>query len=136
MIDYGIRAPDRQTALNYLLKRGILIEQTDEGLQFAPGIAYDEHAITIVLKSAVLDDKTGDVITPAVLDPNYYANIRFTDDSWVSELDKGGTTRQTLPLTKIDSKDAQLTKPIPTRIVDSVSIYKLSDIQTPSRVWL
>lgn len=136
MVDYGIRAPDRQTALDYLLKRGILITQTDEGLQFAPGVAYDENNITIVLKPAVFDEKTGDVITPAVLDPNYYANIRFTDDSWVAELDKGGTTRQTLTLAKADAKDAQLTKPVPNRTVDSVTVYKLSDVATPSRVWL
>lgn len=135
MIDYGIRAPDRQTALDYLLKRGILLEQTDEGLRFAPGVAYDEHPISIVLKPAVLD-KNGDIVTPAVLDQNYHANLRFVDDSWVAELDKGGTTRQTLAVTKADVQEVQKTKPVPNRTVDSVTIYNLRDIATPSRVWL
>lgn len=135
MVDYGIRAPDRQTALDYLLKRGILLEQTDEGLRFAPGVAYDENSITIVLKPAEYD-KDGNIISEAVIDPNYYANIRFVDDSWVPELDKGGTTRQTLTVTKADSKEVQKTKPVPNRTVDSVTVYKLSDVATPSRVWL
>lgn len=135
MVDYGIKAPDRQTALDYLLKRGILLEQTDEGLRFAPGVAYDEHPITIVLKNAELD-KNGEVITPAVVDQNYHANIRFADDSLVPELDKGGTTRQTLPITKADAQEVQKTKPVPNRTVDSVTIYNLKDVATPSRVWL
>jgi hypothetical protein len=135
MIDYGIRAPDRQTALDYLLKRGILLEQTDEGLRFAPGIAYDEHPITIILKPAELD-KNGDVVIPAVIDSNYHANIRFADESLIPELYKGGTTRQTLAVTKASVEESQKTKAIPNRTVDSVTIYKLSDIATPSRVWL
>lgn len=135
MVDYGIKAPDRQTALNYLLKRGILLEQTDEGLRFAPGVAYDEHPITIVLKPAELD-KNGDVITPAVIDQNYHANLRFVDDSWVKELDKGGTTRATLQVTKASAEEVQKIKSIPNRTVDSVTIFKLSDLATPSRVWL
>lgn len=135
MIDYGIKAPDRKTALDYLLKRKILLEQADEGLRFAPGVAYDENNITIVLKPAEYD-KEGNIVSEAVLDQNYYANIRFADESLVLELDKGGTTSETLSLTKAEVSDVQETKAIPNRTVDSVTIYKLSDIATPSRVWL
>lgn len=132
--DYGIRAPDRQTALNYLLKRGILLEQSEEGLRFAEGVAFDEHPISIVLKPAVFD-KEGNLVSEAVLDSNYHANLRLSD-RWIAELDKGGATTTNLSVSKVSAKDQQITKAIANRVVDSVTIFKIKDLNTPARVWL
>lgn len=82
MIDIGIKAANSDTALQFFVGLGLLAiipadKDGPESLFWEPGVAYDDCPISIVVKPAVFDDKTGELISEAEIDPNYHANIRL-----------------------------------------------------------
>lgn len=146
MIDIGIKAADRQTALEYFVARGLLhiipaSKDEPEMLFWEPGIAYDESNIAIVVKPAVFDEKTGEVLSPAEIDPNYHANIRLfgpNAEELAAKLEKGGTVRSTLALAKRSDEQTAKAKTIANRTVSGVTMFRLGadGVKTPARVWL
>lgn len=146
MIDIGIKAADRATALQFLASAGLCTvfpasKDAEEKILWEPGIAYDDCPISIVVKPAVFD-KDGQLVSEAELDPNYHANIRVfgpNAEELAAKIEKGGTVKASLTLAKASDEVSAKTKTVRNRTVSGVTMFRLGGedgVKTPARVWL
>ena len=98
------------------------------------GLLKSSSPITRTLKAAVYDDK-GEIVTPAELDPNFYAVIRFRSnpagDTLLSNVNKGGTPNTKFKLSEraeMKAERQKLAADDPNKIIKEVRSRKIGDL--------